>query len=149
MAFITLFQTLLALFHAFIALLASRKLWQYSTVRREAAVVPLVACTLILLSAVVVTAYCAVDPFGAQHLLPQVYRRLMLLISVPLTFAQLLLILLFIISALTSPPVGDEGSGKLLRGGWYRAVFITVLVVLCVGDVAVALAEGLVGKAWA
>ena len=112
--FLTLFQTLLGLFNLFLILLASRKLIQYhhkaasstpsgqSTSPSSSSSVPYLCLTLLLLSSFIVAVYCLVDPFGAKHMLPYVYCRLLLFMCIPLSFASLLLLLLFMSDALLS-----------------------------------------------
>ena len=112
--FLTLFQTLLGLFNLFLILLASRKLYQYlhktassslsarSTSPSSATSVPYLCLSLLLFSSVIVAVYCLVDPFGAKHVLPYVYCRLLLFLCIPLCLASLLLLLLFISDALLS-----------------------------------------------
>ena len=112
--FLTLFQTLLGLFNLFLILLASRKLIQYhhkmassspsalSTSPSSSTSVPYLCLSLLLFSSVIVAVYCLVDPFGAKHVLPYVYCRLLLFLCVPLSLVSLLLLLLFISDALLS-----------------------------------------------
>ena len=113
--FLTLFQTLLGLFNLFLILLASRKLIQYhhktaasstpsavSASPSSSASVPYLCLSLLMFSSVIVAVYCLVDPFGAKHVLPYMYCRLLLFLCIPLCIASLLLLLLFISDALLS-----------------------------------------------
>ena len=120
--FLTLFQTLLGLFNLFLILLASRKLIQYhhrtassapsatSTSPSSSSLVPYLCLSLLLFSSVIVAVYCLVDPFGAKHVLPYVYCRVLLFLCLPLCFASLLLLLLFISDALLSSRRSVESS---------------------------------------
>ena len=113
--FLTLFQTLLGLFNLFLILLASRKLHAYrhrtassacrpalSGSQSSASSVPYLCLSLLIASSSIVAVYCLVDPFGAKHMLPYIYCRLLLLLCIPLCLASLLLILLFVSDALLS-----------------------------------------------
>ena len=113
--FLTLFQTLLGLFNLFLILLASRKLYQYhhkttssspsasnTSPSSSSSFVPYLCLSLLLCSSVIVAVYCLVDPFGAKHVLPYVYCRVLLFLCIPLCLASLLLLLLFMSDALLS-----------------------------------------------
>ena len=96
--FVIFFQVMLGSLHLLVTLVCIAKIkrfWKLRTVRPMYAWVPILCLSLLGLANLERGLYCCLDPMGATHHLPRGYRRVMLSLSVPWTYASTLLLTFF------------------------------------------------------
>lgn len=96
--FVIFFQVMLGSLHLLVTLVCVAKIkrfWKLRTVRPMYAWVPILCLSLLGLANLERGLYCCLDPMGATHHLPRGYRRVMLSLSVPWTYASTLLLTFF------------------------------------------------------
>lgn len=96
--FTIFFQVMLGCLHICVFLAALAKFKRYYALRLQRpfyAKIPLVCLGFLIASNLERGLYCFLDPMGATHVVPRSYRRVMLSLSVPWTYASTLLLTFF------------------------------------------------------